>query len=251
MTGNPADHYATFDFPLNVYARALEIENGAVHSLHYGFWSDDTPDLTSAQRAATELLWKHLPPAPARVLEVGIGLGSTAGALIDAGYDYAGVVPDADQIAFCRAALAPREPHFLCSKFEDLDDEPQVDLILFQESAQYVPPAELLATCCRLLRPGGSVLIFDEMSAAVANALGRTLFASGLRLDEEFDVTERAAPSVRYLHETIEKHRQQLLEELGITESLLDGFQEVLRGRERAYAEGRYYYRMLRLLRAD
>jgi hypothetical protein len=59
----------------------------------------------------TEFVLHHLPPAPARVLEVGCGdRGGVVSALIDAGYDAIGVDP-----------RAPAGPHFRQTDFREVD----------------------------------------------------------------------------------------------------------------------------------
>jgi len=66
--------HTQLDFPLNVYAHTLYLQQGEVQYLHYGLveaqedaWAVGA---LTAQQRATELLLTQLPPPPAQILEV-------------------------------------------------------------------------------------------------------------------------------------------------------------------------------------
>src|SRR5437762_183081 len=115
----------------------LTHEEGAVRYLHYGLFERPDDSIDAAQERSTELLLSRLPPPPARLLDVGVGLGTTLERLTRLGYDAEGITPDEKQ-----AALA-REPVAVAS-FETFDGGPY-DLLLFQESSQYIDSDALFA----------------------------------------------------------------------------------------------------------
>jgi SAM-dependent methyltransferase len=94
-----------------------------------------------------------LPPAPARVLEVGAGEGELAVALRDAGYDVVAIDPgDSGSDAVRQVALL------------DLDEpDASFDAAVAIVSLHHVEPLEdSCARLARLVRPGG-VLVVDEL----------------------------------------------------------------------------------------
>ncbi len=102
--------------------------------------------------AAERFVLDSLPPAPARVLEVGAGDGSLAGALRTAGYDVIAIDPAADGGGVIPVALL------------DLDEPADsFDAAAAVFSMHHVEP--LHDSCRRLgevVRPGGA-LVLDEL----------------------------------------------------------------------------------------
>jgi MPBQ/MSBQ methyltransferase len=181
-------------------------------NLHYGYWEGLEPaaaNLRAAQEAYTARLFELLPPAPARLLDIGGGAGETAAKLLGLGYTVEIVVPSAFLAERCRAN-APGAVVHEC-RFEDFTGSGPFDICLFSESFQYVALDRGLARCAELLEPGGSVVLADcfrpegfVLDKAVAKVggghrweafraeLARQPFA--LRSEEE--ITAAVAPSV-------------------------------------------------------
>ncbi|HTT07534.1 MAG TPA: methyltransferase domain-containing protein [Gammaproteobacteria bacterium] len=213
----------TLVFPLNVYAEALRLEYGAVDSLHLGLMESGDASLARAQARATERLLALLPPPPCRVLEVGIGLGKTFERLSRSGYEVTGVTPDHQQIKAVqnRAGGAGR---LICTRFEDMEAaSPSFDVVLFQESAQYIQPAErLLLDSARHLAPHGTVAGMDEFPLTKLKRLREILPDTGLVAEELTDLTRQACDSCAHLIELIDRHGPRLARELARA-TLLDG----------------------------
>lgn len=209
-----AEHTA-FTFPLNVYAHAIRLETGALDSLHFGLYQRPGESLFDAQRNATALLLSQLPEPPGRVLEVGVGLGVTLRELLARGYAVVGISPDPSQLARL-AGLEGPQATLVQSRFEDMQPEkPGYEVVLFQESAQYIRPHSLLITLSRrLLRPGGTLLIMDELPADMIEPLLALAAAEGLLQGDVVDLTEKALPSVAELAGLIERHQAQLVQDL-------------------------------------
>ena len=252
--------YRDFAYPLNVFMHILTREEGGVEHLHYGLFDRAEEPIARAQERSTELLWSRLPPPPVRVLDVGSGLGTTLARLIREGYDATGLTPDATQVAAIRARHGPDIPVF-AARFEDFAPDRPFDLILFQESSQYVDSGALFSRA-RGLAPRIVVLDeftvgppTDELSGGPPDTLhGLEPFlaaaaANGFALREDVDVSRRAAPTIDYFMDRLERHRPALVGELGLDDRQVD---ELIASGERyrdRYARGRYVYRLLRFTR--
>ena len=77
MRAVPELPYRDFYYPLNVFMHILTAEEGGVAYLHYGLFQYEDEPIGVAQERSTALLLERLPPPPARLLEVGIGLATT------------------------------------------------------------------------------------------------------------------------------------------------------------------------------
>ena len=238
-------HYVSLDFPLNAYACALWLEQGHVDYLHYGF-DPNEGGMSVAQQRSTDFLLQRIRPAPARVLEVGIGLGSTAKALRARGYSYTGVTPDAQQIAYCHNF----DPSLtlIQSRFNDLAlPRGSFDVVVFQESSQYMATRPLLTTAHALLAPAGQLLILDEVETGRVEALTALAHECGFSLLDHQDVTARAAPSLSFLIEILNKHQASLLAQLGCSERAMAMLMAQLNKQWLAYSEQRFSYRYFEL----
>lgn len=231
-------------FPLNVYALALHFEEGQVVALHYGFdWS--AGPIGPAQRRATEHLLAALPAPPRQVLEVGFGFGSLGRELVDRGHAYRGLSPDPAQVA--RARLGHPGLDFQCLAFQDLPLHESCDLLLFQESAQYIDLRDVLRIASRVVAPGGCIVIADEVPAPMVPALRQLGPPTGFALAAFEDVTARACPSLDYLIEAVFAHRQHVLEAARLPSHRLTALLHALELRRMAYREGRHRYVITRL----
>lgn len=93
----------------------------------------------------------HLPPAPARVLEVGCGGGELARAIVRSGYEVLAIDPE-----------APRGRLFQATSLEELADPGPFDAVVASRSLHHIPDLPgALDKVAGLLRPAGR-LIVDE-----------------------------------------------------------------------------------------
>lgn len=251
--------YRDLTYPLNVYACVLAMEEGQVDNLHYGLFDETHPSLPAAQNRSTELILQHLPPPPCRLLEIGCGLGATLQELNKQGYQSLGITPDAAQIRIVHERLGD-QAKVVCVAFEELAAAPGCfDVILLQESAQYLSPLMLFNKAYDLLADGGELLVLDEFALKrVEPGLEglhqlRCFVAQAMRcgflLEHQLDLSQQAAPTVEYLLRVIPKHRSALLSSLAIPERWLDELLASLTLYRRKYAEGRFGYALLRLRR--
>jgi SAM-dependent methyltransferase len=93
----------------------------------------------------------HLPPAPARVLEVGCGRGQLARAIARSGYDVVAIDPD-----------APRGQLFQAVALEEFASTDAFDAVVASRALHHIPDLPgALEKIAGLLRSGGR-LILDE-----------------------------------------------------------------------------------------
>src|SRR5437588_4097562 len=145
----------------------LTHEEGGVRYLHYGLFERADESIDAAQERSTELLLSRLPPPPARLLDVGVGLGTTLARLIELGYHAEGITPDAQQATMAAVPVT-------VTSFEEYGAPPSrrldrrrpaaaegakdgdrtagedagvpFDVILFQESSQSIDSDALFTT---------------------------------------------------------------------------------------------------------
>jgi hypothetical protein len=251
---------ASFAFPLNVYARILELREGKVDYLHYGVFDTPAEAVLAAQERASGLLWEAL-PRPCRLLEVGIGLGTTLARLRAAGYAATGITPDAAQVDAARARHGEAVAIEL-SRLEDFTrDAGQWQALLFQESAQYVDPVAIFDAADRLLNDGPSTLVvMDEFALDRRSDAHQGLHAldsfcalaarRGWTLARRVDLSARARPTLDYLLLSLRECADRLAADLGVGHDQLATLAESLMRYRRLYEEGVYGYALLRFERS-
>ena len=238
--------YRDFYYPLNVFMHVLTREHGSVSYLHYGLFENADEPLTIAQERSTQLLLARLPPPPARLLDAGTGLGTTLARLTSLGYDALGITPDEKQISLLDPALDAR-----CIAFQHLAAEP-FDTVIFQESSQYIPSDALFAKAAELTR---HIIVLDEFTIANDGTLHRLdefLAAArqhGFEKTEELDLTQQAAPTITYVTSLIDKHRDALRDDLGITDEQIAQLIDSGARYADSYRAGTYGYRLLQFTR--
>lgn len=251
--------YRDFLYPLNVLTHVILREEGAVPYLHYGLFDYAHPTLLAAQERSTAVLFDRLPAPPARLLDVGIGLGTTLDRLRRDGYAITGITPDALQIAFARARFGNDLP-VLAVRFEDLDPAVigPLDVIFFQESSQYIPHQALFSRAGALLPLGGVLLITDEFATRPLHQAGAlhqlaSLLATarnhGFELTGEQDYSADAAPTIDYFLERLPRYRHSIVAELDLTDRHVDELITSGRGYRALYDDGTYVYRLLEFRR--
>jgi hypothetical protein len=257
----PLIAYRDFYYPLNVFMHILTHEEGAVRYLHYGLFERDDDSIDAAQERSTELLLSRLPPPPAHLLDVGVGLGTTLERLTRLGYDAEGITPDEKQAALARGrvTVAPFET-FGPDVGRVLNPSERVgepapycryDVLLFQESSQYIDSAALFAKA-RALAP--RVLVLDEFASEpgplhTLDGFLRAAEANGFRVVEDLDLSAKAVPTIDYFQVRFPRYRDALVADLDITQQQVD---ELIAFGERnidRYHSGVYTYRLMDLVR--
>ncbi|HEX7808590.1 MAG TPA: hypothetical protein VF608_07695 [Thermoanaerobaculia bacterium] len=245
--------YKDFYYPLNVFMHILTHEEGAVTYLHYGLFEKPGETIGVAQERSTQLLLSRLPEPPASILEVGIGLATTLKKLTDLGYDVEGITPDEKQIAMIRARYGDAV-RVHCAPFETFPATRRYDLLVFQESSQYIDSEALFAKALTL---SDEIVVLDEFSlkpldAPGLHALNDFLAAAarhGYELYENLDLSEQAAPTMEYFATRIPEYRERLIADLALTGEQVDALVDSGARYRELYRDGVYGYRLLCLAR--
>lgn len=153
----------TLEFPFCYYAYMIDRE-GLIDYFHYGLWETGTETLKEAQENLASMMKSFIPAGVKRILDVGCGLGKTTYDLTLAGYDVLGISPDIRLMEMAKVKHKECETKLIISFFEDYRSHDLFDLILFQESAQYIKDISFLfAHCKELLNKTGYLLMCDEI----------------------------------------------------------------------------------------
>jgi hypothetical protein len=243
--------YRDFYYPLNVFMHILTAEEGGVAYLHYGLFEYEDEPIGVAQERSTTMLLERLPPPPARLLEVGIGLATTLDRLTSMGYDAEGITPDEKQIAMVKARYGD-SLRVHCAAFETFTSDRGYDAIVFQESTQYIDSEALFAKA-ELLAP--RVIVLDEFAMQPLGTPGalRTHASfveaaqrHGFAIVEDLDLSRMAPPTVRYFIKRLPAYRERLIDDLGLSNEQVDDL--IVNGDNyvRRYEDGVYAYRLVR-----
>ena len=169
----------------------------------------------------TDFVLSHLPPAPARVLDVGCGdVGGVVPALVDAGYDAYGIDP--------RAPAGPRYSH---ADFRDVDEE--YDAVVAGRVLHHVHPLGEGLDRIAALAP---LLIVDEFAGDLIDDAAQDWYEGQYRMLAAAGSPPQAPASIdvwRAKHPDLHPH--------GV---VLDGLRE--RYDERALEWVPYFHRWLR-----
>jgi hypothetical protein len=243
--------YRDFYYPLNVFMHILTAEEGGVSYLHYGLFEAEDEPIGVAQERSTELLLSRLPHPPARLLEAGIGLGTTLHRLTTLGYDVEGITPDEKQIAMVRERYGDAV-RVHCAPFENFDAGRTYDAVFFQESSQYIESRALFARAARLT---SHVIVLDEFAVQDEGTLHRydafvaAAHEHGFRVVDEVDLSRKATPSTAYFMRRFDRYRDLLIRDLGITSQQVDDLVASGETYLDLYRRGVYAYRLLELRR--
>lgn len=251
-------------FPLNVYAHLLLLVQDETKYLHYGLFASPDDDLRTAQLRSNALLLEQLPEPPARILEVGMGLGTFAAELADAGHEVVAISPDEAQVRLAAGAVSGRRNlsvRILALERMLHEAEQPFDVVLLQESAQYIGLNDLFTVASALLRGKGKLVLLDEVALcrradglqnlhllADIKAHARRL---GFSLTHEQDLSREAAPTVDFLLEYLPRQRAALMRDLRLQASALDALETSLRAYRAEYADGGFGYVQLTFTKAS
>lgn len=252
------DLVRSFAFPLNVYAWCLLRETGEVRSLHYGFFRNAEESIDAAQTRSTDELLGLMPP-PCKVLEIGIGVGATLNRLKAAGYSAHGITPDSARV---RAVKAIYGDHLSASvaTYESFDDQiGQWDLLLFQESGQYIDLLELFSKASALLQRNGTILLADQFALKRTQTHQENLHLLehvvsvskrfGFELITQIDVSRDAARTVDVLIRLLTKHQESITHGLGVQKDHVLELISANRRDQQMYAESQFGYYLMKFQR--
>jgi len=246
-------------FPLNVYALTLQLEYGQVTHLHYGVFEDPMDESESypqAQQRAQDALCALLPPAPASILEIGFGSGALAKNLAAQGYEVTALTclrtefdsvkgDDKANVEFKLGAVST----FKCVQ--------RFDVVLLQQSTQYIDSLELLALSNEVLREGGQLLLAEEFTLddSKIGEEPRPVLASFRQLAERCGFTtqrqrelgRQVAPGLRLFIALMQKHHGVLVNEYDVSADALTRLIATMGEMATKYEDVRLAYTLLDL----
>ncbi len=225
------EKYKKISFPLNVYAFITYFSTGEFRELNYGLFKNENDNLIQAQKNSTDLLFQHLFKSPAKILEVGIGLGKTHQKLMDKGFDCVGITPDQMQIDIVQERIP--EANLVCTMLENFELENKFDIVLFQESAQYIKTPELLKKTYTLLKENGRILIVDgfligEKSLHDINEFIALAKHYGFELIKSINLSDNAASKEDYILNNLNKYKDKVCKTLNVDLSVIEDLVEAI-----------------------
>ena len=158
-------------YPLNIYAAAMQRDQGRISYLSYGWVDDELSQAVvplDAQAAMAEKLLALInKPAGSRILDVGCGTGELLLAMSGRDYDLHGIDCNTEAIRLARQTLQDggATAQVIEADFAHVwqsMESGSFDVIVLQNSFRYFSPALVFAAAMHLLAPAGRLIISEE-----------------------------------------------------------------------------------------
>lgn len=243
--------------PFNFYKVLLNSD-----MLHFGYWlpGKENFSLEEAQQAASELVLSQLPKAPARVLDIGCGLGATSQYLHKKGYEVVAISPDKAAVEYARD-VHPGPRYIVCGFLDDnpvLKTAEKFDVILMQESLQYFPEIQpVFLKIIDFLKDDGRVLICDEVSyhqstnqfsvVKQVDLIEREFHKLGFYVYFHKKIGKEVTPTCTETIHRFREKRQILFDTIDDSEQYLDHYIEGWKHQKKAYQMGTMGYEIWNL----
>lgn len=249
--------FRNFVFPYNVYAHAMLLQEGKVFDLHYGLFSSAATRLHAAQQSAIDLILTKLPPPPGRILEVGVGLGTTLSVLSQCGYKAQGITADTQHMAYLQSTLEADIPVSDYALETYRTEHGSLTAIVLKEAIQPIEPLLIFNKAQDFLAQSGRLLIMGEFllknDATTHNPknlqhlehLITLAERFGFELAEHLDLSALAAPTLDYLLQVIATHRQRLVKDLSLSYEQLAQLEQFNRACRNMYSNKQVGYALL------
>ena len=245
--------------PFNFYRLILKGDH-----LHFGLWPATASDLDleSAQEHMFERLANHLPKPPASVLDVGCGLGLSAHSLAQKGYQVTAIAPSRALIDYAVAHYGGSGVHFCVGDFLGEGEAgflpARYDVILFQESLQYLRPLEKVFERARsLLQPKGVIVISDEICLDPAlrdqtavhplKELVTALLENGFRITADQKVGPQVQQTCDHVIRGFTQNHARIVSAINRenTAARIDHFLNGWKSQQKWYSSGQFDYEIL------
>ena len=235
--------------------------------MHYGYWPEDNRglSLSEAQDRHTELLHQRIKGQGLRILDVGCGLGASTRRLYLKGHEVVGIAPSSELVQYARDNN-PGPEYIDCgflAENPDLFREDSFDLVIFQESMQYLPDlGKVFERLNYILKAEGRAIICDEVSrdpltkekadvhssADIEAAFGR----EGFFVRWHLDMSAGVGQTTEYLTALFQSRRDELIDHFGKeTQSDLDLYISGWNRTRDWYREGIFGYEAWELQPSD
>ncbi len=249
-------------FPLNVYAQTLTLASGTpADLLHFGVFDTEAEladGYAAAQLRAQQRLLTLLLPPPARVLEIGCGSGTLARDLAAQGYEVMAITEIEEEWRNARA-LAGQRAQCEWVSLQEFADGRLFDIVLLQQSSQYLDPLLLFSRAAALLGEGGQLLLADEflLDDSRMEPEPRPLLSNflqlaercGFRVARQRELGRQVAPGLTLFASLLEGQRAAVAAGLSVSEVALQDLQQALLTQAAKFAQARLGYTLLDLRR--
>ncbi len=249
-------------FPLNVYAQTLTLTLGApAELLHFGVFDTDAEladGYPAAQQRAQQRLLTLLLPPPACVLEIGCGSGTLARDLAAQGYEVTAITEIEEEWRNA-SALPGQTAHCECVSLREFADGRLFDIVLLQQSSQYLDPLLLFCRAATLLGEGGQLLLADEfllddsrMAPEPRPLLSNFLQLAercGFRVARQRELGRQVAPGLQLFAGVLQRHRAETAASLALADEALLALEQALQNQAAKFATARLGYTLLDLRR--
>lgn len=249
-------------FPLNAYAQTLTLASGTpAEQLHFGVFDTDTElaeGYPAAQQRAQQRLLTLLLPPPARVLEIGCGSGTLSRDLAAQGYEVTAIT-EIEEEWRSACALPGQAAHCAWVSLRDFADGRLFDIVLLQQSSQYLDPLLLFSRAAALLGEGGQLLLADEflLDDSRMQPEPRPLLSNflqlaercGFRVARQRELGRQVAPGLALFAGLLQRYRAELAESLALGDEQLLALEQALQSQAANFATARLGYTLLDLRR--
>lgn len=252
-------------YPLNIYAAAMQQDQGRITYLSYGWVGDELSQsaspLDAQQAVADKILSLVNKPAGSRVLDVGCGSGELMAALAVRGFDVHGLDSNGQSVSLARQTLMARGQtgHIIHADFVKAwqsMDAGCFDVIILQNSFRYFTPALVFAAAMHLLAPGGQLIIFDEFTVDLDEqrkprelpVLDYSLAEAernGLQLSQRVDLSEGVITFMQDFSTRLERHLPGLMRDNVLSETEWQRLESALQSDLLAMQQGRRKHQLL------
>ena len=247
-------------FQLGSGSHYYRLISGSDH-LHLGFWSDGTVEV-SIQKALQnmfERLAAFLPEPPAKILDVGCGLGFSAHLLVSKGFTITAIDSSLAHIEYAKKLYGNAGANFKRLDYFDNEDsvfgEGAYDALFFQENLKCLHPLhEVMRKARYLLKDRGVIIIGDEVcydqtiKPETAVHMARDIYAAlsenGFRIIENNKVGKHVIPTCEVAIDNLTERFEDVLSVLDDpnAESNLRSFLEGWRKQKSWHESGRFGY---------
>lgn len=210
--------------------------------LHFGYWSD-SPEITleQAQENLFKLIIKHIPNKSLKILDVGCGLGNSSFRLAQMGHEVVGIAPSSPLIELAFLKYRSKNLTFINCGFLEYadrikDENLRFDILLFQESLQYLRPLDrVFAVSREILKHKGRIVLCDEIlndtrikemtAVHPLKDIKSALLENGFCIKKIADIGKNVSPTCDQIISRLKKNSEHLAErDEGGYVNLLEGW---------------------------
>lgn len=211
-----------FQYPLNIYAKAVELEYGNLESVYLGLFDESSvpSDLIDAQRRLLQRLLDSAGTAPMTVLLHGTGMSSLYDLLVKMGHEVVLLAPE---------IVAASDAQIVSQTLTSFDSPKQFDLIIQEGSVHYQDQLAILSKVRLLLKPEGRLLWFNEFvlrsiepehsGVSLLSIFIQLAVRLGYEIAATHDFSTAVQPTFPAILSLLDKHRVAVCSALSISDA--------------------------------